>query len=329
MGDRNLLCLLLTLLLVSFSNVDCLGCIRQICSSNPQNKIRQCPDADGTCGNYHGMRFGNRLVDGVDLLCAEGSQVFAPFSGQISFHSPFGDHSCTDQGVKIAGEGQWQGYYAVISFVKPYRTGGRVEKGDAIGEALSHECRTGVFERHILFELYKRGRPIDPTYHVKDCFCTGQVCDTNNNNELKAEPNLPWKTLPEFGKGFELKCPDTKNEFLDTNGIPSRTPLILSPITGKRYGRFRLKSDHPSACLNDGVFVIGSEDWEDFTVHIYNAQFVGRPGIRPIEQGDVIAKRLNCEGQQIDSVFMEIRFRGRHVNVTDMILGTKCQKPEM
>lgn len=67
----------------------------------------------------------------------------------------------------------------------------------------------------------------------------------------------------------------------------------------------------------------------DFTVHIYNAQFVGRPGIRPIEQGDVIAKRLNCEGQQIDSVFMEIRFRGRHVNVTDMILGTKCQKPEM
>lgn len=117
-------------------------------------------------------------------------------------------------------------------------------------------------------------------------FCTGQVCDTNNNNELKAEPNLPWKTLPyvshspfhegiakpslswflwsfsEFGKGFELKCPDTKNEFLDTNGIPSRTPLILSPITGKRYGRFRLKSDHPSACLNDGVFVIGSEDWE-------------------------------------------------------------------
>lgn len=59
--------------------------------------------------SVHRFRFGNRLVDGVDLLCAEGSQVFAPFSGQISFHSPFGDHSCTDQGVKIAGEGQWQG----------------------------------------------------------------------------------------------------------------------------------------------------------------------------------------------------------------------------
>lgn len=84
----------------------------------------------------------------------------------------------------------------LITTVKLYRYGGKVVAGEEIGTAGDPECyqnaarargqqqSSGTFVR---IELFRRGRPIDPTYHLIDCMCTGQICETNGNNALIGE----------------------------------------------------------------------------------------------------------------------------------------------
>lgn len=66
------------------------------------------------------------------------------------------------------------------------------------------------------------------------------------------------KNFSEFGKGFEIRCPN-----LDPNP-EERPPIIYSPIEGKRLGRIRLRNPavDPTDCRNDGVFIIGKGAWE-------------------------------------------------------------------
>lgn len=68
--------------------------------------------------------------------------------------------------------------------------------------------------------------------------------------------------------------------------------------------------------------------FSDFTAHIYNAKFLLEPGVKDIRQGQAIATKLECQGQKYDSVFVEIRHKGRLVNMTDLVLATDCKLPE-
>jgi len=306
-----------------------LGCIPKICEGNSDNEIRSCLDG-GTCGHYGGKREDNRIIQGVDISCLPNREVYAPFSGTISFSRPYRDGRCIDSGITIQGDGPWQGYVAVISFIRPYRYGGHVKTGAPIGKSIPHSCverpETG-YQQHVLFQLFKQGVVIDPTYHLYKCMCTGKICETNNNNELNGKP---FAYKPDYGKGYDVKCPDPKP---DSEGL-LRDPQVYSPIDGAMLGRFRPKPiarDEVSkgyACDNDGVFIKGSGKWQDFTAHIYNAKFLLEPGVKDIRQGQSIATKLNCHGQKYDSVFVEIRHKGRLVNMTDLVLATDCKLPE-
>jgi hypothetical protein len=320
---------LIGLLSIFQKQADALGCIPKICEGNGDNDIRPCLD-QGSCGAYGGKRQGGRIVQGVDINCHPQREIFAPFAGTISFSRPYRDGNCIDSGITIQGNGAWQGYVAVISFVRPYRYGGQVKAGDAIGKSLPHTCidqSDSNYQSHVLFQLYKQGQVIDPTNHLHKCMCTGQICETNFNNEIVGKP---FAYKHDYGKGYEIKCSDPK---ADSEGL-IRAPQIHSPIDGSMLGRFRPKSiagesvSKGYACDNDGVFIKGSGKWQDFTAHIYNAKFMLEPGQKDIRQGQAIATKLECPGQKYDSVFVEIRHKGRLVNMTDLVLATDCKLPE-
>lgn len=66
----------------------------------------------------------------------------------------------------------------------------------------------------------------------------------------------------------------------------------------------------------------------DFEVNIYNARY--RPeigfGKKHIVQHQPIGYRLNCSNSP-DTVFVEVRFQGTVVNITDAILANNCKLP--
>jgi len=322
-----------------------LGCMHQVCEGNKDNELRPCPDQDSTCGTYGGKRFGERLVKGVDIKCEPNSKIYAPFSGQMYFWRPHGgrkEEQCADKGVRIEGEGQWQGYFALIAYVEPEAFGGRVEKGDVIGKQVDVRCvpnRSGNFVSFIQLQLYIQVKHVNPTYHLRECLCTGQICESNTKNMLIG---LPFKSDSRFNgvKGWEIQCPDVKGweaengNMLDPDETEPRAPMINSPIEGSMLGRIRVdhddKENNYKGCDNDGLLVVGTGKWADFTVRIYNARFIqGSPGLGEmrIAQGQPIGTRLNCPGQTHDSIFMEIRRNGKLVNVTDAILANNCQLP--
>ncbi|VDP33410.1 unnamed protein product [Soboliphyme baturini] len=210
--------------------------------------------------------------------------------------------------------------------------GGRVKKGDVIGYSINHNCaieRYSVFEPYVSFFLFRQGKPIDPTYHMKECFCTGQVCESNTDNTL-VYPS--FKDEKGYGKGWEIQCPDMEVKPTKAHPEATRMPYIYSPIKGEVLGRFRPRSvddvHEGYSCSNDGVFILGSDEWKDFTVHLYNVKFVTEPGNQRIEQGQIVGKKMNCSDNEYESVFLEMRYKGKFVNFTDMLLGNDCRLPD-
>ncbi|VDK61777.1 unnamed protein product [Anisakis simplex] len=246
-----------------------------ICEGNTQNKLIDCDG--GFCGYYKSQRANGELVEGVDVECSPQSDVFAPFDGELYFWRPFGnraDHQCADEGVRIEGTGQWQGYHVHISSIALDLYGGKVRKGEKIGTAKDRRCVDGIDgDPYLRFQLYNKGRAIDPTYHLQECMCTGQICESNRHNHLLGPP---FKHDSRYNgvRGWDIKCPMVSDE--GTSGARYRDKVI---------GRQR------------------------------------------VVQGEPIATRLDCENSP-DSIFMEVRYRGDVVNISDMISGSSCKKPD-
>ncbi|KAF8362531.1 lect-2 [Pristionchus pacificus] len=331
---RESLLLLATCLLVQ--RVASLGCMVKVCDGNDKNELRKCPDRDGSCGEYKGKRSDGILLDAIDLRCDAGRKVFAPIDGQMEFFRPFGgkkDKKCADAGVKIEGTGQWQGYVVYISSVELDHFGGSVKAGDELGKAMDRVCnedesQKGV-EPHLQIKVTKAGQPIDPTYHLQQCMCTGQICEGNIANTLLG---APFKSDSRYNgvKGYDIECPMIEED--DEEG-KRRAPIIYSPINGEIMGRARTHFDangYYSGCENDAVFIVGTDQWIDFEVRIYNARYredlpLGR---HRIVQGQPIAVRLTCDSAP-DSVFVEIRHQGRVIDVSDMITAESCKLPNL
>ncbi len=138
------------------------------------------------------------MVKAVDILCENGKTVYAPFDGQMYFWRPLGgreEEACADSGARIEGDGQWQGnlklkyfefaffhhvpwfcsgYFALIAFVELDFYGGFVKKGEKIGKSKDIRCLGSsymslTFQSFVQMKLYKQGKNVDPTYHLKDC----------------------------------------------------------------------------------------------------------------------------------------------------------------
>ncbi|NXI96016.1 MIM1 protein, partial [Psophia crepitans] len=103
-----------------------------ICSGNPTNEIRGC-DRYG-CGYYGAPRQnGKGKHSAVDVICADGATVFAPFSGELSGPIKFFQNgNAIDDGVKISGSG----FCVKLVCIHPIRYHGRIHKGQVLGRML-------------------------------------------------------------------------------------------------------------------------------------------------------------------------------------------------
>ncbi|XP_074988049.1 leukocyte cell-derived chemotaxin-2 [Caretta caretta] len=104
----------------------------QICAGNPMNKARGC-DGYG-CGYYAAPRKdGRRKHLGVDVICRDGSTVYAPFTGTIERRiNPHGGSSVIDNGVQLRGSG----FCVQMFYIRPVKYRGRINKGQTIGEMM-------------------------------------------------------------------------------------------------------------------------------------------------------------------------------------------------
>uniref|UniRef100_A0A8C6D7N8 Leukocyte cell derived chemotaxin 2 n=1 Tax=Moschus moschiferus TaxID=68415 RepID=A0A8C6D7N8_MOSMO len=75
-----------------------------ICAGKSSNEIRTC-DSHG-CGQYTAQR-NQKLHQGVDVLCSDGSTVYAPFTGKImGQEKPSKNKNAINNGVRISGRGR-------------------------------------------------------------------------------------------------------------------------------------------------------------------------------------------------------------------------------
>ncbi|NXT96265.1 LECT2 protein, partial [Anhinga rufa] len=113
----------------------------EICSGQPANKIRGC--ASQGCGGYNhpsswaGMTGdGWRKHRGVDVVCADGSVVYAPFAGRIDKQvRPYGNGNAIDNGVQLSGPG----FCIKMFYIKPIKYSGPIKKGEKIGVLLPRQ----------------------------------------------------------------------------------------------------------------------------------------------------------------------------------------------
>uniref|UniRef100_A0A1I8ADX9 Histone H2A n=1 Tax=Steinernema glaseri TaxID=37863 RepID=A0A1I8ADX9_9BILA len=346
----SLLLVLIAALLFLTDRSDAIGCMAQLCASNARSEPRGCPDKDGTCGKFKGKRYvsdsvmvntlircDHSMPEAIDFECDEGSVIYAPFDGEMTYYMPYAgekDKACADRGVRIEGTGVWQGYYTLIYSMIPDTFGGSVKAGDRIGVNGLSECILPDGQRgatpYVRMEVFKEGVAIDFLEQINNCHCIGQVCETNTRNSFIG---APMKSDERFNGviGWELNCPMAPG---DDSEDAARSPMVYSPISGSVIGRFRLtmsqKEQIYDGCDNDGVFIVGSGNWMDFEARIYNVRFredISLGGGTNVEAGQHIANRLVCE-DGTDSIFMEIRHKGIPVNVTNLLTGPRCGMPK-
>lgn len=101
-----------------------------ICAGKHSNEIRTC-DSHG-CGQYSGQR-NQRPHQGVDVLCSDGSTVYAPFTGMImGQEKPYKNKNAINNGVRLSG----RGFCVKIFYIKPIKYKGSIKKGEKLGTLL-------------------------------------------------------------------------------------------------------------------------------------------------------------------------------------------------
>ncbi|KAM6953759.1 leukocyte cell-derived chemotaxin-2-like [Aplochiton taeniatus] len=104
----------------------------QLCSGNPTNAGRT---SDKFGQGYYGASRGGRTHGGVDVKCADGATVYAPFDLTINRRSaPYTDPKKRDinDGLMVTTEG----VCFQIWYVKPVKTSGTLRRGEKMGTLL-------------------------------------------------------------------------------------------------------------------------------------------------------------------------------------------------
>ncbi|NXU28973.1 MIM1 protein, partial [Thalassarche chlororhynchos] len=158
----------------------------QICSGNPINKIRGC-DRYG-CGHFGADRHSSKGKHmGVDVICADGATVYAPFSGQLSgpirfFHNG----NAIDDGVQIRGSG----YCVKLVCIHPIRYHGQIHRGQPLGRMLPMQRVFPGIISHIHVENCDHSdpthllTPVVPPFPQQDRRWA-TLCSGNPTNEIR------------------------------------------------------------------------------------------------------------------------------------------------
>ncbi|XP_041502813.1 leukocyte cell-derived chemotaxin-2-like [Microtus oregoni] len=117
-----------------------------ICASKSSNEIRTC-DSYG-CGQYSAQRT-NRHHPGVDVLCSDGSVVYAPFTGMIvGQEKPYRNKNAINNGLRLSG----RGFCVKIFYIKPIKYKGSVKKGEKLGTLLPLQKVYPGIQSHVHIE---------------------------------------------------------------------------------------------------------------------------------------------------------------------------------
>ncbi|KAI7801828.1 leukocyte cell-derived chemotaxin-2-like [Triplophysa rosa] len=106
-----------------------------LCSSNLNNNVRG--DDHYGRGNFGAPRKGKdgakRKHKGLDIVCDDGSTIYAPFDVKLNGKSaPYGNNNAIDDGITLNG----QELCFKLFYVKPDKYSGSLKKGQKIGTLL-------------------------------------------------------------------------------------------------------------------------------------------------------------------------------------------------
>ncbi|XP_068004429.1 myeloid protein 1-like [Melanerpes formicivorus] len=252
----------------------------QICSGNPNNAIRGC-DRYG-CGRFGAHRHGGKETHtGVDVVCADGAAVYAPFGGQLSgpvrfFHNG----NAIDDGVQIKGEG----FCVKLVCIHPTRYHGQIRRGQLLGRMLPMQKVFPGIISHIHVENCDHSDPTDllrpdvPPFPQQDRHWA-TICSGNPTNEIRG--------CDKYGCGY-FKAPrqdgKTRHEHTGVDVICADGATVYAPFSGELSGP--VKFFHNGNAIDDGVQITG----QGFCVKlvcIHPIRYSGR-----ISRGQVLGKML-------------------------------------
>ncbi|NXK25450.1 MIM1 protein, partial [Arenaria interpres] len=265
----------------------------QICSGNPTNRIRGC-DRYG-CGQFgadrHGHKGGGRHT-GVDVICADGATVYAPFSGQLSgpirfFHNG----NAIDDGVQIRGRFflTWlplpslAGYCVKLVCIHPIRYHGQIQRGQQLGRMLPMQRVFPGIISHIHVENCDHSdptqllTPVVPPFPQQQETHWATVCSGNPTNEIRG--------CDRYGCGY-YGAPrrNGKGKHAAVDVICSDGATVYAPFSGELSGP--IKFFHNGNAIDDGVQIRGSGFCVKI-VCIHPIRYSGR-----ISKGQILGRML-------------------------------------
>ncbi|XP_039340495.1 myeloid protein 1-like [Mauremys reevesii] len=233
----------------------------QICAGNPRNKARGC-DGYG-CGYYTAPRKdGRRKHLGVDVICRDGSTVYAPFSGMIERRiNPHGGRNFINKGVKLRGSG----FCVHMFYIRPVTYRGRIKKGQKIGEMLPMQRVYPGITSHVHVQNCNH---FNVTRYLKICFTFvysisfqvaagpwGQICAGNPRNKIRGCDRL--------GCGY-YKARRGNRLHLGVDVICRDGSTVYAPFSGVIGGRVNPYKAGKNA-INNGILLRGS----GFCIHMF------------------------------------------------------------
>ncbi|XP_058397757.1 leukocyte cell-derived chemotaxin-2 [Diceros bicornis minor] len=145
------------LLLAVLTSTALAGPWANICAGKSSNEIRTC-DSHG-CGQYTPQR-SPRPHQGVDVLCSDGSTVYAPFTGMIVGQAKsHKDKNAINNGVRISGSG----FCIKMLHIKPIKYKGSIKKGEKLGTVLPLQKVYPGIQSHVHIENCDSS---DPTVYL-------------------------------------------------------------------------------------------------------------------------------------------------------------------
>ncbi|XP_034535116.1 leukocyte cell-derived chemotaxin-2-like [Notolabrus celidotus] len=129
----------------------------QLCSGNPTNTRR---GSDPKGQGHYGARRNGRTHQGLDIVCSDGSVVYAPFDvtlqgSLIVYNDPQQEKAAINKGINLRGEG----LCFKLFYVQPDQTSGTVRKGQRIGVMLPMQSVYPGITSHVHVQMCDRTDP--------------------------------------------------------------------------------------------------------------------------------------------------------------------------
>ncbi|XP_035265601.1 leukocyte cell-derived chemotaxin 2 like [Anguilla anguilla] len=128
-----------------------------LCSGNPNNRKRGCDGKGYGCGNYGASRAGGKRKHlGLDIVCADGATVYAPFDVRLGGRAaPYKKNNAINDGVNLSGGG----LCFKLFYVKPDKYTGTVKKGQKIGKLLPMQSVYPGITSHVHVQMCDKTDP--------------------------------------------------------------------------------------------------------------------------------------------------------------------------